>query len=418
MQSDREEQDIIPFEEDDQRVKVNVYNEGKQSFEKIPIVVRNAKSGWPLVQVSFFTPVEGVPELAYTQALGGAKCHDFFIGAFSFAMLLSRLAGRSEIKAINEKFSEKKFFNLHNINFYLDHFSFTHLETGITVTVQAVLHGFKGLEIKFPGDDKHILQNALAGIFGFAVSNNTKIVDISGHADLRYTDKQIHDAINHEAAIFHNGQIFVDLGCFVRSRVDDYEIQAQLRNIFKVDEFNKLKEDPKFKPAPRMDKNPVYVPWLKDLTDFQPGYLHFMQPSGSNFFISRHTRDKIVSKLEKYIKSHDKFKVNEPELTFFSKPSTEDMPKLKMLIAANLKLALYNDSSYQGMSVILQKALSNNKQLIEHIIKNSSASSNPSSKQDAKKQTDLEETIRGMQEILEKECKEYKRNPDAKKFKP
>lgn len=82
--------------ESSQERVLNEANESKKRYEKIPLVPRNANSGWPLLQVSLFSP-NSENSNQYEHALGGGKCHYFHIGAFNIACLLAKLPGKMNI---------------------------------------------------------------------------------------------------------------------------------------------------------------------------------------------------------------------------------------------------------------------------------------------------------------------------------
>ena len=202
-------------------------------------LLRNAKSGWPLIQVSFFTPNEQDKNITYTNVLAGEKCHFFYIGAFSFAVLLTKLPGKCVIKGNDgQEFSARQC-RLENVNNFLHDFYIRHVATQIQVRQLSNAYG-KLLEIKMPSDQQNIMSKAFGKIFEFAVNKSLYISKMDDWKNERhYSEALINAELNHNAAVFYNGQIFVDLGVFLREMVKSEEIYADLAGMFKVNEFRR-----------------------------------------------------------------------------------------------------------------------------------------------------------------------------------
>ncbi|MCW8400072.1 hypothetical protein OQJ26_14910 [Legionella sp. PATHC038] len=85
--------------------------------------------------------------------------------------------------------------------------------------------------------------------FSFALKKGASLKAIDGWTDSEYTQKEIEEAINPEVAVFHNGQIFTDLGMLLEQKVKDPEVIALFKNLFKIEPFLELRNQyPEFKP--------------------------------------------------------------------------------------------------------------------------------------------------------------------------
>jgi len=251
MAAPRNEATIIPMDEDEQRAKLQAYNEKKRPADRVPIILRNFESGWPLVQVSLFSVAESEGGVKYQPVLGGGKCHDFPIGAFGFAYLLSKIPGKCEYMSTRGNAVQPDRFNFDNVQSFLHSFYFSHIGTGMSVTSEKSNIGYVSTEMKSPVGNANKLRDAMISIFAYAVKSDSGIQDILvGWDDKFYSNQRIQKAINHDVAEFHNGQIFVDLGKLLDDKIKDPEIKEHLASIFKVAEFRDMKEhDPDFKPA-------------------------------------------------------------------------------------------------------------------------------------------------------------------------
>ncbi len=136
--------------------------------------LRNAKSGWPLIQVSFFAPSEQDKTITYTHVLGGDKCHFFYIGAFSFAVLLTKLPGKCVIKGNDGQEFIARQCRLENINNFLYDFYIRNMATQIQVRQLSNAYG-KLLEINMPSDQQNIMSKAFGKIFEFAINKSQRI---------------------------------------------------------------------------------------------------------------------------------------------------------------------------------------------------------------------------------------------------
>lgn len=216
------------------------YNQGKAVREKIPLVQRNLNSGWPLLQVSLFTPNDvNSKEVEYVPALGGGKCHYVDLAAFTFAELLIRIPGKIVASSGYGNVLKEKF-NANNIGNFLDGFRFKHNALKITINSTIGPYG-KILEISFPVGDSTKLKNVLCDAYDFAFAKGGYVTNFGTYKqDKAYPSAHIQKMLDNENAIFLNGQIFIDIGRFLDEKVKDEEIKEFLQGIFKVNEFLEL----------------------------------------------------------------------------------------------------------------------------------------------------------------------------------
>lgn len=234
---------IAPLNEEKQKTVLDGHNKDKKKLETIPLVLRNFHSGWPLIQVSLFSLEAGTMPM-YGHVLGGGKCHLFYIGAFHLASIIAKITGNTKISGPKGEV-RPEIFNLDNVNEFLDHFSFFHQKLGFTMISKADTHG-KTLDIQIPVGDPSILREALFKMFAFALKQK-KITDIGSWKDKSYSLQLIKESINEEVAIFHNGQIFIDLGAFLDLKIGDQELKDYFCRAFKVDDFIHLKNSSELK---------------------------------------------------------------------------------------------------------------------------------------------------------------------------
>ena len=230
------------IEEEKQAEQISSYNEGKPGYQKIPLVARNLNSGWPLLQVSLLTAVAASSETKYEPVLGGGKCHYFNTVQFMLASLIAKVPGKVVMTASGmytaaAPVSRDKI-NANNIELFLSEFNFSHA-CGISLSSE---HGAYGVKSKacLNGSENsellHIINDA--NYFAF-MSGKRPIADFGtyGTDGAKYTTDEINDVLNHDVAIFKDGQIFVDLGRLLDNEKNGEELKDFFNNLFKVDEF-------------------------------------------------------------------------------------------------------------------------------------------------------------------------------------
>jgi len=230
--------------EEEQTEKLSSHNHGKPGHKRIPLVPRNLKTGWPLMQVSLLTAAETTGEIRYEPVLGGGRCHYFDMGIFMLASLLSKVPGKVQMIAAgmhNDSATvPREKINADNITAFLSNFNFSHA-IGINLSV---FHGPYGLviEANWNNEANRELHNIANGAYDFAIAPGKNISNFGTYRknEKTYTTEEITDALNNEIAIFKNGQIFVDLGNLLDSEKNGKELKEFFKNIFKVDEFNVL----------------------------------------------------------------------------------------------------------------------------------------------------------------------------------
>ena len=227
--------------ENSQKTLLERHNEGKKRFEKIPLIQRNLLTGWPLLQVSLFSPSTNDTQI-YEHALGGGKCHFFYIGAFNLACALAKIPGPMEITAGYGQTATREQLTADNVGLFLNSFSIKHQAINTTIASDSGAYG-KTLTVTCSEGDSSKLQHALYDVFMFAVKKGSAITDIGAWKDIPgYTESDIREKINDDVAVFAEGQIFVDLGEFLEQQVKDKDITDFFKQLFKVDEFLALKK--------------------------------------------------------------------------------------------------------------------------------------------------------------------------------
>src|SRR5579864_6586555 len=147
---------IIPITEEAQQAKVDEYNKDKRGpLTKMPVVPRNAETGWPLLQVSAFSAIGGA---RYEPVLGGMKCHEFPIAHFFLASLLIHVEGRKSVLDIKDAELPLEQFTLNNLYgdaHLLDGFTFQHRHGAIIISTQTGAFG-KTTTVTVQGEDEKL----------------------------------------------------------------------------------------------------------------------------------------------------------------------------------------------------------------------------------------------------------------------
>jgi hypothetical protein len=239
---------VTYLSEEDQVASLKIYNRDKKIHGIIPLIQRNPKTGWPLLQVSLFSPSINDTE-RYEHVLGGGNCHYFYIGPFNFACALAKVPGKMEISGNHGQAISREQLNAGNVGLFLHEFRIKHQLTRTTIASSTGAYG-KTLNVECPLGNSSRLQSALQdnAFFFFAFKRDFfktggPISDIGGWVDVPgYTESDIRERVNDEVAVFAGGQLFVDLGAFLERKVKDEEITEFFKHVFKVDEFLTLKD--------------------------------------------------------------------------------------------------------------------------------------------------------------------------------
>ncbi|KTD71045.1 hypothetical protein Lste_0369 [Legionella steelei] len=242
---------IHSFLEEEQSSVLNRYNALQSDRYKIPELLRNYHTGWPLLQVSLFSVAKDATEsIKYEHVLGGGACHFFYIGAFNFASLLTKIPGSMDITTPYPITPKRELVKADNVLLFLKSFSVHHKRIGIKITSKSNVYG-KSLLVDLPMGNASKFCDALMNVFSFALKKDAAIKAIGGWSSPGYTQQEIESAINPEVAVFHNGQIFIDFGMFLEQIVKDAETIELFKFLFKIEPFLELqKKYPEFKPKP------------------------------------------------------------------------------------------------------------------------------------------------------------------------
>lgn len=223
-------------------------NELRRDPEKIPVMDRNAESGWPLFQVSLFTPLEEDPT-KYEPALHGGNCSFFYFGAFGFAGLLTRIPGMIDVVGnFGSEHSIDKV-RLDQVGLFTEEFNIHHRHLGFRVHSSMGGYG-KSLSVDYPIKKSDRFASALSRAFSLALNDGDELLDIGiGEYLSSYTAEQIEAAVDPAVAIFSEGQIFADLGKFLEEYVNEPHLTDYFKQIFKIEEFMALKMSAEKKPG-------------------------------------------------------------------------------------------------------------------------------------------------------------------------
>ncbi|STY83185.1 Uncharacterised protein [Legionella quateirensis] len=239
--------------ENAQAMLLDGHNQGKKRHDQIPLIHRNSITGWPLLQVSLFSPSTKDTQI-YEHALGGGKCHYFYIGAFNLACALAKIPGPMEITAGYGLTATREQLTTENVGLFLERFIIKHKVINTTIASDSGAYG-KTLTVECPEGESSKLQFALTDLFRFAVKKGSVISDIGGWKDSPgYSESDLRKNINDEVAVFAEGQIFVDLGDLLEREVKDVDILDFFKHLFKVNEFLAFKEQ-----NPELDTLPSVV---------------------------------------------------------------------------------------------------------------------------------------------------------------
>ncbi|KTD78575.1 hypothetical protein [Legionella waltersii] len=278
---------VIFCSEEAQATKIETYNQDKPRLERIPLVPRNLKTGWPLLQVSLLTPTL-LDTQKYEQALGGGKCHYFFIAAFNFACLLAQLPGFVNVKGKQDNQIDPKRLKADNAALFLDAFNVHFMHLGITIISESGAYG-KTLEVTTePPEAAGALREGLWSAESFAFKSKKVINSIADWKDEPLlSESDINQRLDPEVAVFANGQIFVDLGMFLDRRVKNAQFKELLEAIFKVNEFQTLQMEsaPEFtsvNTTTANDKNDQH-----DNTDLSSSLVHHSPDSETSSSVFR-----------------------------------------------------------------------------------------------------------------------------------
>jgi len=219
-----------------ERAQKSEFNQAKiERFvsQHIPFVDRNAETGWPLFQVSLFTPLKEDPT-RYRPRLD--QRNFFYIGAFDFARLLTRIPGQLDIKGDFHHFIRKNQVHFDHMGLFLEQFDVYHQQ--LDIRVRNTMGGYgKLLFVNYPQQKSNILALRLGESFNLILKDDAKISCFQSEEDLSYTQEQIEAAIQPSLGIFYQGQIFADLGAFLNECVQDAECTEYFKTVFKVEEF-------------------------------------------------------------------------------------------------------------------------------------------------------------------------------------
>ena len=277
---------VILFSEEEQVDLLENYNRDKKKHEVIPLMPRNLNTGWPLIQASLFS-VDPDDSEQYIPILGGGRCHDMNIGTFNFATLLAKLPGPMDIEIADELSTDqisikKELLRPECIEMFLSGYSAHHKTTGITITSYKGMYGPE-VNIVVPEGNSKSLGDKLGFLFQFAIrsDDSTDSMNFAEYStSINFTSSHIQSVVKRDVAIFSNGQIYIDLGEFLKTSGIDSEAMEYLNAVFGVDSLQMLlKSKGLLKPETEPSKEPVeleqYTKRAPDTATASTGFLFF-----------------------------------------------------------------------------------------------------------------------------------------------
>ena len=296
---------VILFSEEEQVDLLENYNRDKKKHEVIPLMPRNLNTGWPLIQASLFS-VDPENCEQYIPILGGGRCHDLNIGAFNFATLLTKIPGPMDIE-INDELStdkisvKKELLRPECIDMFLCGYNALHKTTGISIASHKGMYGPVDLILVPEGNSKS-LGDKLYFLFDFAIASDesTESMNFAQYsAQVNFTSSQIERIVKRDVAILSNGQIYIDLGEFLKTSGIDSDAMEYLKVVFGVDSLQMLlKSKDLLKPKTEASKEPAELEQsTKEAPDTAP------TSTGPSFFnTGHHDAQPTVQKVEDTVK--------------------------------------------------------------------------------------------------------------------
>lgn len=233
------------------KAQEHLYKNKEFSGGEIPTVVRNYDSGWPLIQISSFERgLSDQHEPIFKNWIAGGKCQDIHMGAFSLGKLLVEAprTKKAVFKGNNKEIALDKL-ELINQPMFDSTFSIVAIHKRIKYKISQRTIGYgKRIDIKREINKKEYdyspeLVKALTNINNHAFLASKKLILKDGfHNTSKYTESEVCNSLNREFAVFHNGQIYVDLGKLMSEYNVKEEVVDFFAYMFRVNEFNKVKE--------------------------------------------------------------------------------------------------------------------------------------------------------------------------------
>jgi hypothetical protein len=226
---------IIPVTVDQLAKDLEDYNQHHNKACRIPSLLRNQRSGWPLLTVSMFSKTM---DDKFTPALGGGKCHFFYIAAFNLASLINTVSdkvvvtdGRGVVHASCP--------SADTVRPFVDCFKIQFTLVGITIEQSSNSYG-KLLKTTLQDIlDTEDFEGALSSAFRYATKRGCDILSVDQWGQTTYSEKQIKEALNSHA-IFYQNQVYVDFGALLNHFDVGDKIIELFENLFKVEQFNNL----------------------------------------------------------------------------------------------------------------------------------------------------------------------------------
>lgn len=225
----KKEKKIVPLMDNEQNF-IEEHNAKLTPKQQIPIVPRNQTTGWPLLQVGMLTHVVGSDN--YGTVVGGEKCHSFNFPHYFLALLLTKLhVGKLKESDIAQDLGSQ-------MGKYGNRYSVMRETPNLEVTVKSVM-GYPSYQCHIVGQDLSALFMKTKSIYFKQEINFFSYNDPNRYGEIEesYSEKQILDAIDPNFAIFHNGQVFVDLGKFLEGEKVDKEVIELFESLFQVKAF-------------------------------------------------------------------------------------------------------------------------------------------------------------------------------------
>lgn len=240
-----QQQTVLPFPRADQEAILQIKNSNKNNSEQIPNVLRNYRTGWPLIRLSHLSPVEN--EKNYYEVRSKKRSDFFYVAAFSLAELIAHIPGKVTIlNNDGERVPDVNAFNISNIQHFSRNYTVSHDELKIGVVQKSASENAtnKTIDLKGRIAEASLYRALLLEPILFAMNTPGQTLD----KNIKYHRHDLEKMIIPGAAIFYDGQIYMDLGVFLQNCNFDREAVNYFAEIFKVHAFKINYLTPNFLP--------------------------------------------------------------------------------------------------------------------------------------------------------------------------
>lgn len=240
-----QQQTVLPFPSADQEAILQIKNSNKNTSEQIPNVLRNYRTGWPLIRLSHLSPVEN--EKNYYEIPLQKRNDFFYVAAFSLAELIAHIPGKVTIlNNDGEMVPDVNVFTIANIQHFSRNYTVSHDELKIGIAQKSASENTPNKTIDLKGQiaEPSLYRALLLEPILFAMNTPGQTLD----KNIKYHRHDLEKMVIPGAAIFYDGQIYMDLGVFLQNCNFDRNAVNYFADIFKVHAFKVSYITPNFLP--------------------------------------------------------------------------------------------------------------------------------------------------------------------------